>query len=94
MHKYSLRDYFDNWTKDTIFLSYFDWRELLNLSLRPMHDNDAWTEYASVHEDIEVLNKTFSCMINNEFWETVDRIPDLTFKRNLQIRPMATFGLQ
>ena len=33
-------------------------------------------------------------MINNEFWEIVDRIPDLAFKRNLQIRLMGNFGLQ
>ena len=33
-------------------------------------------------------------MRNNEFWEIVDRIPDLAFKRNLQIRLMDRFGLQ
>ena len=33
-------------------------------------------------------------MRNNEFWEIVDRIPDLAFKRDLQIRLMVTFGLQ
>ena len=39
-------------------------------------------------------NKTFSYMTNNEFWEIVDRIPDLAFKRNLQIRLLGNFGLQ
>ena len=43
---------------------------------------------------IEILNKTFSCMTINEFWEIVDRTPDLAFKRNLQIRLMGNFGLQ
>ena len=33
-------------------------------------------------------------MTNNEFWEIVDRIPDLAFKRNLQIWLMGNFGLQ
>ena len=33
-------------------------------------------------------------MTNNEFREIVDRIPDLSFKRNLQIRLMGNFGLQ
>ena len=33
-------------------------------------------------------------MTNNEFWEIVDRTPDLAFKRNLQIRLMGNFGLQ
>ena len=47
-----------------------------------------------MHQDIEILDKTFSCMTNNEFWELVDRIPDLAFKRNLQIRLMGNFGLQ
>ena len=47
-----------------------------------------------MHQDIEILDKTFSCMTNNEFWEIVDRIPDLAFKRNLQIRLMGNFGLQ
>ena len=42
-----------------------------------------------MHQDIEILDKTFSCMTNNEFWEIVDRIPDLAFKRNLQIRKWA-----
>ena len=45
-----------------------------------------------MHQDIEILDKTFSCMTNNEFWEIVDRIPDLAFKRNLQIRLMGNFG--
>ena len=51
-------------------------------------------EYASMHEDIEILNKTFSCMTINEVWEIVDRTPDLAFKRNLQIRLMGNFDLQ
>ena len=58
------------------------------------HENNAWTEYTSVHQDLEILDKTFSCMTNNEFWEIVDRIPDLAFKRNLQIQLMGNFGLQ
>ena len=33
-------------------------------------------------------------MTNNEFWEIVDRVPDLAFKTNLQIRLMGNFGLQ
>ena len=33
-------------------------------------------------------------MTNNEFWEIVDKIPDLAFERNLQIRLMGSFGLQ
>ena len=51
-------------------------------------------EYASVHQDIEILNKIFSWMTNNEFWEIVDGIPDLAFKRNLQIRLMGNVDLQ
>ena len=47
-----------------------------------------------MHQDIEILNKTFSCMTNNEFWEIVDRTPYLAFKRNLQIQLMGNFGLQ
>ena len=39
-------------------------------------------------------NKTFLCMTNNQFWEIVDRIPDLASKRNLQILLMGNFGLQ
>ena len=93
MHKYSLSDYFVSWTRNITFPSYFDWKRIVN-SCTAAHKNNAWTEYASVHQDIEILNKTFSCMTNNEFWETVDRIPDLAFKRNLQIRLMGNFGLQ
>ena len=33
-------------------------------------------------------------MTINEFWEIVDRTPDLVFKRNLQIPLMGNFGLQ
>ena len=33
-------------------------------------------------------------MTNNEFWEIVDRIPDLAFRRNLQIQLMGNFGSQ
>ena len=87
MHKYSLSDCFDNWTRHRIFPSYFDWKRIVKSRITA-HENNAWTEYASVHQDIEILDKTFSCMTNNEFWEIVDRIPDLAFKRNLQIRLM------
>ena len=75
------------------FLHILIGRELLSLRIAA-HENNAWTEYASVHQDIEILDKTFSCMTNNEFCEIVDRIPDLAFKRNLQIRLMGNFGLQ
>ena len=93
MHKYSLSDYFDNWTRNKIFPSYFDWKRIVKSRIAA-HENNAWTEYASMHQDIEILNKTFSCMTINEFWEIVDRTPDLAFKRNLQIRLMGNFGLQ
>ena len=93
MHKYSLSDYLDNWTRNRIFPSYFDWKRIVKSRIAA-HENNAWTEYASVHQDIEILDKTFSCMANNEFWEIVYRIPDLAFKRNLQIRLMGNFGLQ
>ena len=93
MHKYSLSDYFDNWTGNRIFPSYFDWKRIVKPRIAA-HENNAWTEYASVHQDIAILDKTFSRMTNNEFWEIVDRIPDLAFKRNLQIRLMGNFGLQ
>ena len=84
---------FDNWNRNTIFPSYFDWKRIVKSRIAA-HENNAWTEFASVHQDIEILNKTFSCMTNNEFWEIVDRIPDLAFKRNLQIWLMGNFGLQ
>ena len=93
MHKYSLSDYFDNWTRNRIFPSYFDWKRIVKSRIAT-HENNAWTEYASMHQDIEILNKTFSCMANNEFWEIVDRVPDLAFKRILQIRLMGNLGLQ
>ena len=92
MHKYSLSDYFDNWTRNRIFPSYFDWKRIAKSRI-VAHENNAWTEYASVHQDVETLDKTFSCMANNEFWEIVDRIPDLAFKRNLQIRLTGQFWL-
>ena len=92
MHKYSLGDYFDNWTRNRIFPSYFDWKRIAKSRI-VAHENNAWTEYASVHQDVETLDKTFSCMANNEFWEIVDRIPDLAFKRNLQIRLTGQFWL-
>ena len=91
MHKYGLSDYFVNWTKNTTFPSYFDWKRIVKSRIAA-HENNAWTKYASVNQDIEILNKTFSCMTNNEFGEIVARIPDLAFKRNLQI--MGNFGLQ
>ena len=48
------------------------------------HENNTWTEYASLYQDIELLKKkAFSCMATNEFWEIVDRTPDLAFNRNL-----------
>ena len=93
MHKYSLSDYFVNWTRSTTFPLYFDWKRKVKSRIAA-HENNAWTEYASKHQDIEILNKTFSCMTNNGFGEIVDRIPDLAFKRNLQIRLMGNFGLQ
>ena len=93
MHKYSLSDYVDNWTRNRIFPSYFDWKRIVKSRI-VAHENNASTEYASVHQDIEILDKTFSCMTNNEFWEIVDRISDLAFKRNLQMRLMGNFGLQ
>ena len=93
MHKYSLSDYFDNWTRNKIFPSYFGWKRIVKSRIAA-HENNAWTEYASMHQDTEILNKTFSCMTINEFWEIVDRTPDLAFKRNLQIRLMGNFGLQ
>ena len=89
MHKYSLSDYFGNWTRNTIFPSYFEWKKIVKSRIAA-HENNAWTEYASVCQDIEILNTTFSCMTNNEFWE----IPDLAFQRNLQIWLMGKFGLQ
>ena len=93
MHKYSLRDYFVNWTRNATFPSYFDWKRTVKSRIAA-HENNAWTEYSSVHRDIEILNKTFSCMTNYEFWKIIDTIPDLAFKRNLQIRLMCHFGLQ
>ena len=91
MHKCSLSDYIDNWTRNIIFPSYFDWKRIVK-SCTAAHENKAWTGYASVHQNIEILNKTFSCMANNELLEIVDRIPDLAFKRNFQIR-LHTFML-
>ena len=93
MHKYSLSDYFVNWTRNTTFPSYFDWKRIVKSRIAA-HENNAWTEYSSVHQDIEILDKTFSSMTNNEFLEIVDKIPDLAFKRNLQIWLMGNFGLQ
>ena len=93
MHKYSLSDYFDNWTRNRILPSYFDWKRIVKSRIAG-HENNAWTEYAFVHQDIEILDKTFSCMTSNEFWEIVDRIPDLAFKRNVQILLMGNFSLQ
>ena len=93
MHRYSLSDYFDNWSRNATFPSYFDWKKIVKSRIAA-YENNEWTEYASVHQDIEILNKTFSCMTSNEFWEIVDRIPDQVFKRNLQIRLMFSFGLQ
>ena len=93
MHKYSLSDCFDNWTRNRLFPSHFDWKRIVKSRIAA-HENNAWTEYASVHQDIEILHKTFSCVTNNEFWEIVDRIPDLAFKRTLQIRLMGNFGLR
>ena len=80
MHKYRPSDCFDNWTRSTIFSSYFDWKSIVK-SCIAAHENNAWTEYASVHQDIEILNKTFSCTSNNTLWEIVDRTPDLAFKK-------------
>ena len=82
--KYSPSDYFDDWTRNTIFPSYFDWKRIVK-SCIASHENNTRKEYAFVHQGIELLNKTFSCMTNNEFWEIVDRTLDLAFKRNLQI---------
>ena len=64
MHKYGLSDYFDNWTGNTRFPSCFDWKRIVKSRIAA-HENIAWTEYASVHQDIEILNKTFSSMTNN-----------------------------
>ena len=61
MHTYSLSDYFDNWTRNRIFPSYFDWNRTVKSRIAA-HENNAWIEYASVHQDIETLDKTFSCM--------------------------------
>ena len=93
MHKYSPSNYFDNWARNRIFPSYFDWKRIVKSRIAA-HENNAWTKYAFMHPDIEILNKTFSCMTNNEFWQIVDRIPDPAFKRNLQMRLMGNFGLQ
>ena len=93
INKYSLSDYFVNRTRNTRFSSYFDWKRIVKSRIAA-HGNNAWTEYASVHQDIEILNKTFSCMTNSEFWEIVDRISDRAFKRSLQIRLMGNSGLQ
>ena len=64
------------------FPLYFDWKRIVKARIAA-HENNAWIEYASVHQDIEILNETFSCITNDEFWEIADRIPDLAFKRNL-----------
>ena len=50
MHKYSLSvsDYFDNWTRNKIFPSYFDWKRIVKSRIAA-HENNAWTEYASIH---------------------------------------------
>ena len=90
MYKYNPSDYFDNWTRNTVFPSYFEWKRIVK-SRVAAHENNAGTEYASVHQDVKILNKTFSCMANNEFWKIVARIPDLAFKRNLQIRPASHY---
>ena len=50
MHKYSLSDYFDNWTRNKIFPSYFDWKRIVKSRIAA-HENNAWTEYASMHQD-------------------------------------------
>ena len=68
MHKYNLSDYFDHWTRNTIFPSYFDWKRIVKShKCNAAHKNNARTEYAFVHQDIELLNKTFSCVTDNEF---------------------------
>ena len=89
MHKYSLNDYFDTWTKNKYFLRILVGRELFNLALRSMKIIHG--ESASRYRNSK---KTFQCMTNHEFWEIVDRTPDLAFKKNLQIRLMGNFGLQ
>ena len=48
MHKYSLSDYFDNWTRNKIFPSEFDWKRIVKSRIAA-HENNAWTEYASMH---------------------------------------------
>ena len=58
MHKYSLSDYFDNWTRNRIFPSYFNWKRIVKSRIMA-HENNAWTECASVHQDIEILDKTY-----------------------------------
>ena len=59
MHKYSLSDYFDNWTRNTIFPSYFDWKRIVKsrtVAHEIMHGQSMPT---SVHQDTEILNKRF-----------------------------------
>ena len=51
MHKYSLSDYFDNWIRNRIFPSYFDWKRIVKSRIAA-DENNAYTEYASVHQDI------------------------------------------
>ena len=66
---------FENWTRNTIFPSYFDWKRNVKSHIAA-NENNSWIEYASVHQDIELLDKAFSCMTNNEFSEIVDRTPE------------------
>ena len=60
--------------------SYFDWKRIVKSRIAAS-GNNAWTKYGSVHQDIEILNKIFSCMTNNQFRKIVDRTSDLAFKK-------------
>ena len=43
MHKYSLNDYFDNWNRNTILPSYFNWKRIVRSRITA-HENNAWAE--------------------------------------------------
>ena len=92
LHKCNLFHYLELWFRESIFLTYSNWKTIVKTKILEKEADD-WFRFCSDHPSMRVAQTCLENISSYQFWSIADRYPDLVSRLHEQIRLTGNFGL-
>ena len=92
LHKCNLFHYLELWFRESIFLTYSNWKTIVKTKILEKEADD-WFRFCSDHPSMRVAQTCLENISSYQFWSIADRYPDLVSHLHVQIRLTGNFGL-